>query len=173
MNTWRVVADKDDDRCGKLIGPLIDASCALGRNGVTPESEKQEGDGKTPLGSYPFRQVFYRPDKYASPITSLPVTAISPDKGWCDDPDRAEYNKLVRLPFGGSHEKLWRDDALYDLVLVIGHNDDPPVPGSGSAIFVHIAKPGFKPTEGCVALEANVLLTMLRQLGPDDRLQIG
>ena len=173
MQTWRVIPDEEDDRRGRLLGPLIDAPCVLGRSGIILEGEKKEGDGCTPLGTYPFRQAFYRPDKFDAPICRLPVTALSPEMGWCDDPGRDEYNKLVRLPYGGNHEKLWRDDNLYDLVLVIGHNDDPPLPGKGSAIFVHVAKEGFEPTEGCVALEAQVLLTLLRGLTPEDKLQIG
>ena len=173
MNTWRVTIDPNDDRRGTLTGPLIDAPCALGRTGVILEGEKKEGDGKTPMGSYPVRQAFYRPDKFDEPICQLPIQPLTPELGWCDDPQRAEYNKLVRLPYGGSHEKMWRDDNLYDLVLVIGHNDDPPVPGRGSAIFVHVAKEGFAPTEGCVAVAPSVMLSLLRQLGPEDLFQIG
>lgn len=173
MNTWRVIPDPDDSRKGQFIGPLIDVPCALGRGGVTLEGEKKEGDGKTPIGIYPVRQAFYRPDKFDEPLCQLQVRPISPELGWCDDPARAEYNKLVRLPFGGSHEKMWREDSLYDLVLVIGHNDDPPIPGRGSAIFVHVAKEGFEPTEGCVAVAPSVMLSLLRQLSPDDRVLIG
>lgn len=173
MQTWRVIPNSEDDRRGTLVGPLVDAPCALGRTGVTLEGEKKEGDGKTPLGTYPVRQAFYRPDKFDEPICQLPITPLTPELGWCDDPGRDEYNKLVRLPFSGSHEKMWREDSLYDLVLVIGHNDDPPVSGRGSAIFVHVAKKGFKPTEGCVAVTASVMLSLLRQLGPGDRFQIG
>lgn len=173
MQTWRVIPDTEDGRKGRFIGPLIDVPCALGRTGVTLEGEKKEGDGKTPLGTYPVRQVFYRPDKFDEPVCKLPLQPLTPELGWCDGPERPEYNRLVRLPFGGSYEKMWREDSLYDLVLVIGHNDDPPVPGRGSAIFVHVAKKGFEPTEGCVALAPSVLLSLLRQLGPDDRFQIG
>ena len=173
MQTWRVIPDETDERRGRLVGPLVDAPCALGRSGTRLEDEKQEGDGCTPLGNYSFRRAFYRPDKYDTPICKLPVTPLSPEMGWCDDPERPEYNKLVRLPYGGTHEKMWRDDELYDLVLVIGHNDNPAMPGKGSAIFVHVAKEGCPPTEGCVALEASALLAMLRGLTPKDTLQIG
>ena len=173
MQTWRVIPDEKDERRGRLTGPLLNAPCALGRSGIVLEGEKKEGDGCTPLGTYPLRQVFYRPDKFETPICKLQVTALSPEIGWCDDSEHSHYNRLVGLPFGASHEKLWRDDCLYDLVLVIGHNDTPPVPGKGSAIFVHVAKEGFEPTEGCVALEAPALLTLLRGATPEDRLQIG
>lgn len=168
-----MIVDTVDERRGRLVGPLIDVPCALGRLGTVPMDGKREGDGKTPLGAYEFRRVFYRPDKMAAPVSVLPVAVNSTELGWCDDVTRPEYNRLVRLPYGGSHEKLWRDDSLYDLILVIGHNDDPPRKGLGSAIFVHVAKEGFQPTEGCVALAAPALLTLVRLIKPDDRLQIG
>lgn len=173
MQVWRVTPEPDDTTRGRILGPLLDAPCALGRGGVTPEGEKTEGDGKTPIGSYPFRRVFYRPDKMTGPACSLKVEPLSAELGWCDDPVRAEYNRLVRLPFGGSHETLWRDDEVYDLILEIGHNDDPPVPGKGSAIFVHVARPDFRPTEGCVALTLPALTTLIRAIRPGDRLEIG
>jgi len=172
MQTWQVTPDIANERHGRVVGPHIDAPCALGRAGVVDAGQKKEGDGKTPTGIYPFRQVFYRPDKMPAPVCVLETVAISAEFGWCDDPSSAHYNKLVRLPFGASHEKMWRGDTLYDLVLVIGHNDDPPVPGLGSAIFVHIAKDGFEPTEGCVALTEPALLTLLRAVKPGDRLKI-
>jgi L,D-peptidoglycan transpeptidase YkuD (ErfK/YbiS/YcfS/YnhG family) len=117
--------------------------------------------------------VFYRPDKVEEPLSSLPVKMLKPDFGWCDDMASPHYNKLVRLPFGPSHEKLWRDDDAYDLIVVIGHNDEPVVPGRGSAIFVHIAREGYTPTEGCVALKLDALKRFLRLVGPDDILKIG
>ncbi|TNE65153.1 MAG: hypothetical protein EP335_06305 [Alphaproteobacteria bacterium] len=173
MAVWTVSTDPADARKGRVRGPLFDEPCALGRGAMVPESAKREGDGATPMGSFPFRRVFYRPDHQERPLTVLPCDPLSADLGWCDAPDDARYNQLVRLPYGPSHEKMWRDDALYDLVLVIGHNDDPPVAGMGSAIFVHVARPGFTPTEGCVALEAPALRRLLRQLRPDDVLKIG
>jgi len=173
MQMWQVIQDENDGRRGRIVGPLLDAPCSLGRAGFVAAAQKKEGDGKTPAGAYPFRRAFYRPDKIIAPVCRLDVAAISPEFGWCDDPSSPDYNKLVRLPFGASHEKMWRDDALYDLVLVIGHNDDPPVPGLGSAIFVHIAKEGFSPTEGCIAVTESALLTLLRAVKPGDQLKIG
>ena len=172
MQTWRVTQDSDDGRRGRVVGPLVDAPCALGRAGIISAADKQEGDGKTPTGTYPFRRVFYRPDKMAAPVCALDVTPVSADLGWCDDAASTHYNQLVRLPYAGNHEKLWRDDILYDLILVIGHNDSPPVPGLGSAIFVHVAKQGFAPTEGCVALSEPALSAWLRLIMPDDQLII-
>jgi len=172
MTVWLVTPDKDDSRRGRLKGPMFDAPCALGKHGVIAQDRGFEGDGKTPAGTYPIRKVFYRPDREEPPVTDLAVEALTPTHGWCDDVESPHYNRLVRLPFGGSHEKMWREDALYDLVVVLGHNDDPPVKGLGSAIFLHVAKDGFKPTLGCVAIEKDALRRFLRQVKPDDRIKV-
>lgn len=145
--------------------------CALGRGGLV--SGKSEGDGGTPCGRFPLRRLFYRPDRETAPATSLPVLPLAQDLGWCDDPaDPANYNKLVRLPFTPSHERMWRDDGLYDLVIEVGYNDAPAVPGRGSAIFVHLARPDFRPTEGCVALSRDDLLAVLAAVGPESAIDI-
>jgi len=136
--------------------------CALGKGGVT--ADKREGDGATPLGRFPLRQLLYRPDKLSAPACKLIRSAIAPDDGWCDDPAHPDYNKAVRLPHPARCETMWRDDDCYDLVVPLGYNDDPPVPGLGSAIFLHVAKAGYSPTEGCVALDRDDLLTLLRRL---------
>ncbi|QDO95995.1 L,D-transpeptidase family protein [Ferrovibrio terrae] len=140
--------------------------CTLGKGGALPEAEKREGDGATPLGRYPLRQVFYRPDRMAAPQTRLPLQALTPQDGWCDDPLDPAYNRFVALPYAASHEKLWREDAVYDVIVVLGHNDDPPVPGLGSAIFMHVARPDYSGTEGCVALALSDLLALLAVLRP-------
>ena len=144
--------------------------CAIGRAGLT--ADKREGDLMTPLGTFPLRTVYYRADRLEMPQTRLPVVALSPDDGWCDDPADACYNQHVRLPYAGRHEQLWRADHLYDLILVIGYNDAPVVPGRGSAIFMHIRRPDGVGTEGCVALERADLLEVLAQLGPDSTIEI-
>ena len=151
---------------------------AVGRSGIS--SAKREGDGATPAGAFPLRAVLYRPDRLPKPPTGLPVSEITPDDGWCDDPASPDYNRRVSLPIvrsarvdarhAASCERLWRDDGLYDVLIVAGYNDDPVVPGRGSAIFVHVAAPGGGPTEGCVALEKPALLSVLRGLGPESRL---
>ena len=133
---------------------------------------KREGDGKSPLGVWPMRQVFYRPDRVVKPETQLPVVALSPDDGWCDDPADPAYNTHVKLPWPTSHEKLWRDDHVYDLIVVLGHNDDPVVPGMGSAIFMHLAREDYSGTEGCVALGLDDLLEVLRDAGPGSQVEI-
>ncbi|MDP9137396.1 MAG: L,D-transpeptidase family protein [Pseudomonadota bacterium] len=139
-------------------------ACALGRTGLT--GDKREGDGATPLGSFPLRRVLYRSDRCAPLTTSLPIAPIAPDAGWCDSPSDPAYNRYVWLPYGASAERLWRDDHLYDVVVVLGHNDDPVMPGRGSAIFFHLAAPDFAPTAGCIAIAADAMREVLGRCGP-------
>lgn len=146
--------------------------CALGPAGVVPGAEKREGDGASPAGVWPIRRVLYRPDRGPPPETALPVAAIAEDDGWCDAPDDPAYNQPVKLPYPASAEQMWRDDHLYDLVVVLGHNDDPPVAGLGSAIFLHLAKPDYAPTHGCVAVRRADLEALLRQARPGDAVEI-
>ncbi|HEY7764708.1 MAG TPA: L,D-transpeptidase family protein [Aestuariivirgaceae bacterium] len=142
--------------------------CTLGRGGV--RADKQEGDGATPAGSWPLRRVLYRPDRVPPPETALPVEQLTESDGWCDDPRDAAYNKPVRLPYPASAEEMWRPDRLYDIVVVIGHNDDPAIPGLGSAIFMHLADPDGKATAGCIGLALSDLTDLLRHCGPGTRL---
>ena len=144
--------------------------CALGRAGV--RADKREGDGATPAGLFPLRRVLWRADRLAPPACRLPAAAIAETDGWCDDPADPAYNRQVALPHAGRCERLWRADALYDLIVVVGHNDDPPVPGRGSAIFVHVAAPGYAPTEGCVALALDDLRAIVASLAPGDALRV-
>ena len=143
--------------------------CALGRSGIT--EEKREGDGHTPAGRFPLRRVLYRPDRIAELLTALPVEPLRPDMGWCDDPASQYYNQPVVLPCPAHHEVLWRDDGLYDVVGVVGHNDRPPVPHLGSAIFLHVARPEWGPTEGCVALALPGLLAVLAGCGTETEIE--
>jgi L,D-peptidoglycan transpeptidase YkuD (ErfK/YbiS/YcfS/YnhG family) len=140
-------------------------TCALGRSGIS--SVKREGDGATPAGRSPLRRVLYRPDQVAAPETGLPVAPIAFDNGWCDDPADPCYNRPVRLPYHASAEPMWRGDRLYDIVVVIGHNDNPVVPGLGSAIFMHLSDRDNRPTAGCIALSVADMLTVLRHCGPE------
>ncbi len=146
--------------------------CALGRSGIVAAGDKREGDGATPAGRWAFRRVLFRDDRIAAPGSVLPTRAIAPTDGWCDDPGHPDYNRPVTLPFAAGHEKMWRDDALYDLVVVLGHNDGPPEPGMGSAIFLHVAAAGHAPTEGCVALDLEDLLGIVEQCGLDSGVDI-
>lgn len=144
--------------------------CAIGRGGIS--AEKREGDGATPVGRFPLRRVLYRADRTDPPATTLPVEAIAPDDGWCDDPGDPAYNRPVKRPYPGRHEALWRDDEAYDLIVIVGHNDDPVVPGAGSAIFIHVALPGYPPTEGCVALAREDFLALIVASGPGSALVV-
>ena len=144
--------------------------CTLGRGGVT--TDKREGDGATPAGTYPLRQLLYRSDRLAPPTNALPTSTLRPRDGWCDDPGHSAYNRPVTLPLDASAESMWRDDHLYDLVVVLGYNDDPVVSGLGSAIFLHVASPEYSPTEGCIALAKEDLLTVLADITPGSDIRI-
>ena len=145
--------------------------CAIGRGGL--RSDKREGDGATPIGSWPIRFLFYRADRVKPPPEAhISKQPLRPSDGWCDDPFRDDYNLLVRLPFAGSHEVLWREDQIYDLITVLGYNDAPPQAGKGSAIFLHVAKADYKPTQGCVALAREHLLLFLGAASPDCRVTV-
>jgi L,D-peptidoglycan transpeptidase YkuD (ErfK/YbiS/YcfS/YnhG family) len=169
-----VEPDPSDPRQGEIRWPGGRARCALGRGGVVVEASKREGDGATPAGRFPLRRLLWRADREPAPVTRLAARAITLTDGWCDDPARPEYNRPVTLPAyaSGTAEKMWRDDHLYDFVVVLGHNDDPPTPGKGSAIFLHIARPGFAPTEGCVAMAKEDLTALLARVGPEDALTV-
>jgi L,D-peptidoglycan transpeptidase YkuD (ErfK/YbiS/YcfS/YnhG family) len=143
---------------------------AIGPGGIAVKGG--EGDGITPRGAWPVREVFYRADRMAPPQTALPLRAIEKDDGWCDAPGDPHYNRLVKLPYPASAETLWREDHLYDLVLVLGYNDDPVVPGKGSAIFLHLARPDYSATHGCVALAQDDALAALAQLQPGDQVVV-
>jgi L,D-peptidoglycan transpeptidase YkuD (ErfK/YbiS/YcfS/YnhG family) len=144
---------------GTLVAGGMRAPCALGRAGIV--RNKREGDGGTPIGTHRLIGVLYRPDRLGRPVTRLPVAPIHRNDGWCDDPADRRYNRPVRLPLGASHERLWRDDNLYDVVVILAFNLLQPIANMGSAIFLHLAKPAFAPTAGCVAVD---LPTMRRLL---------
>jgi L,D-peptidoglycan transpeptidase YkuD (ErfK/YbiS/YcfS/YnhG family) len=133
--------------------------CAIGKGGIT--GAKQEGDGATPIGLLPLRRVLWRADRGPRPTTGLSCEPIAPEDGWCDDPTHRDYNQAIRLPHPARHETLWREDAVYDVIAVLGWNDAPVQRGRGSAIFLHVARPDFAPTEGCVALPERELRRVL------------
>jgi L,D-peptidoglycan transpeptidase YkuD (ErfK/YbiS/YcfS/YnhG family) len=138
--------------------------CAIGRSGMI--RDKREGDGGTPVGTWPVRRVFYRPDRLAKPATKLRTVALSPADGWCDAPGDKNYNRLVKLPYPASAEDMWRDDAIYDVVMELGYNDDPVVPGKGSAIFLHLSRKNYSGTAGCVAIAPKDMTKLLAKLEP-------
>ena len=156
---------------GTLVaGPRMTVPCALGRCGI--RRRKCEGDGVTPAGRFGLVAAFYRPDRGRRPQTALPLAPLRPDSGWCDDPADRCYNRPVRLPFPASHEPLWRDDHLYDVLVVLDYNLAPPRRGAGSAIFLHLAAPGFAPTAGCVAVTAAAMRRLLARAGPGTEIDI-
>lgn len=145
--------------------------CAIGRSGMRPANEKVEGDGASPIGRWPIREVFYRADRIGKPVSPFPCRTIDRLDGWCDDPVHPDYNRQVKLPFAASHEEMWMEDDVYDIVVVLGHNDDPPVAGAGSAVFLHIARPNYSPTAGCAALSREDLLSFLAAAEPSTHLR--
>ena len=150
-------------------GPLL-LPCALGRGGRS--CVKREGDGATPSGIWRATLVLYRPDRMMRPRSGLPTRPLRPDDGWCDAVGDRNYNRHVRHPYPASAERLWRSDGVYDAIIILDHNTRPRVQGAGSAIFIHLARPQFQPTEGCIALARRDLLLLLARLGPHTRLLI-
>ena len=142
--------------------------CAIGKNGTT--QNKIEGDGKTPIGCFSFKKIFYRDDKTPPLKFGLDSEAIMSNSGWCDDPESKNYNQFVKLPVNESAEKLFRSDDLYDLIFVLDYNINPIVKNKGSAIFLHIAKNDFSATEGCIALKKNDLIGIAEKI--NDQTQI-
>ena len=138
--------------------------CAIGPSGVL--TRKREGDGATPAGLWPLRKVLYRPDKIMRPRTCLPLERMDAKLGWCDEPGDPNYNREVALPYPGKAEQLWRNDDVYDLIVILGYNDVPRAQGRGSAIFMHFARPDFAPTAGCIALRHGDLLKLLEAPNP-------
>lgn len=152
------------------LGATVVIPCALGRSGRT--ARKREGDGASPIGRWRVLEVLYRADRVRRPRTALKVRAIRPYDGWCDAPEDRNYNRPVDLPYPASAERMWRDDCLYDVVVVLGYNDRPRVRGRGSAIFLHVAQPGFTPTEGCIALDLAGVMRLLARLRRGDRIVV-
>lgn len=151
---------------------LKSVRCALGKTGVIAAEDKREGDGASPAGAWPVRRGYWRADRLDRPETALVMDAIEAFDGWCDAPEDPAYNRPVRLPYPASCEEMRRGDELYDIVVVLGHNDDPPQAPLGSAIFLHCAKPGYPPTRGCIALAREDLLDLLKSVKPGDALEI-
>lgn len=156
---------------GVLTWPGGQARCALGRSGLRAADAKREGDGATPIGAWPLRRVLWRADRLLAPRTRLAASPIAPDDGWCDAPADPAYNRPVKLPYAGA-EKLWREDHLYDVVVVLGHNDAPVKLGAGSAIFLHLAHGDYRPTEGCVAVALGDLRRILAGVGSEGFLMV-
>lgn len=153
-----------------IVGGIL-ARCALGPCGI--RRAKREGDGATPAGTFRLVAAYYRADRLPRPRTALPLLPLRRNLGWCDDPADRMYNRPVDLPYPGRHERMWRDDHLYDIVVVVDFNLNPVRPGAGSAIFLHLARPGFAATEGCVAVDLPTMRRLLALSGPGTVIAIG
>ena len=169
VTIWTVSPDAEGYR---LDAPHHAAPCLVGKAGLIAADDKREGDMATPVGDWPLRHVYFRPDRVTLPVTALPAIALTPEMGWCDDPDHASYNRPVELPFAASHEKLWREDGLYDVIIVLGHNDSPPQPFLGSAVFFHLHAPDTRHTAGCVAVPPADMMAFLATANTDTILRI-
>jgi L,D-peptidoglycan transpeptidase YkuD (ErfK/YbiS/YcfS/YnhG family) len=160
----------DPTRGWLLAGPFV-LPVALGRGGI--RANKREGDGGTPRGAFRLRRVWWRADRAVRPRTQLPVRPIRADDGWCEDPRDRRYNQAVRRPADHAGDRLWRADHLYDFIVEIDHNTRPRIAGRGSAVFIHVARPGFAPTAGCVALKIGALRRLIERVGTRTRIAIG
>jgi len=143
---------------------------ALGRTGV--RADKREGDGGTPRGVFRLVRLWWRADRHPRPDTALPVRRISREVAWSEDPHDRGYNRPFRRTVDVPGDRLWRDDRLYDFIVEIDHNTRPRVAGRGSAVFIHVARPGLRPTAGCVALPLPRLRWLLGRLGPRTQIEI-
>jgi len=160
-----------DRRRGWLLLDGQAIPVALGRGGI--KANKREGDGATPRGSFRPRKLWWRADRHPRPQTLLPVRPITATDAWCEDPSSRHYNRAIYLADGAAGDRLRRDDHLYDFVVEIDHNTRPRVTKRGSAVFLHLARPGFQPTAGCVAMTRASMLRLLKRLGPGTRIEIG
>jgi L,D-peptidoglycan transpeptidase YkuD (ErfK/YbiS/YcfS/YnhG family) len=170
LNVIRVNARPGRPSQGWLFaGPLV-ARVALGRTGI--KADKREGDGSTPRGRFRPLRLWWRADRLPRPRTLLPVRRIGPSDAWCEDPRDRRYNHAFRRSANEPGDRLRRADGLYDLIVEIDHNTRPRVAGRGSAVFIHVARPAFAPTAGCVALRRSDLKTLLSRIGPKTRILI-
>lgn len=166
------VRTKPGDRSrGWLVAGPLALPVALGRGGI--KADKREGDGGTPRGAFRLKRLWWRADRAPRPRTLLPVRRIRSDDGWCENPADRRYNQPVRLPPGDPGDRLWRADKLYDLIVELDHNTRPRIAGRGSAVFIHVARPGLTPTAGCIALSAPALRRLIARIRPDTQIVIG
>ncbi|WP_188823942.1 L,D-transpeptidase family protein [Brucella endophytica] len=155
---------------GLLVTRNLVLPCALGKRGIT--AFKREGDGATPLGAMRLLYGWRRRRRNFAPVSLLPFRTIHPDDGWCDASADRNYNRRVAVPYGPSHEKLWRDDGLYDICIVLDWNIRPRRRGRGSAIFFHLARTGYLPTEGCIALKRADMARLLPYLNSGTTIRV-
>jgi L,D-peptidoglycan transpeptidase YkuD (ErfK/YbiS/YcfS/YnhG family) len=159
-----------DPRRGWLIAGPLALPVALGRGGI--KANKREGDGATPRGTFRLKRLWWRDGRHPRPPTLLPVRHIAPDDGWCEDPSDRHYNQRIKIPPRSKADRLARKDNLYDFIVELDHNTRPRIAGRGSAVFIHVARPRFAPTAGCVALDMNALRRLLARLGPRTKIVV-
>ena len=147
----------------------LKVKCAIGKKGIG--YKRKEGDLITPSGQFKIKFILYRRDRVKI-LTQLKKKVINKNTGWCDDPKSIHYNKLVKLPFANKHEKLYKKENIYDIILVLNYNMNPVKKNKGSAIFIHVAKNNFKKTEGCVAIKKKHLLEIIKKIKPNTIVKI-
>jgi L,D-peptidoglycan transpeptidase YkuD (ErfK/YbiS/YcfS/YnhG family) len=143
---------------------------ALGRGGIL--ADKREGDGATPRGRFRLMRLWWNPERGLRPATRLPVRRIAADDAWCENPADRRYNRPIKVASDAAGDRLRRTDHLYDLIIEIDHNTHPRIARRGSAVFIHLARPGLAPTAGCVAMPKARLRRLLSQVGPATRIVI-
>ena len=144
--------------------------CALGKAGIG--EKKREGDNVTPTGTFKIVKIYYRSDRVKKISSKLRLIEITKNMGWCDDPNSKNYNKLINLPSKYSHEKLFKKNNIYNVIVVLNYNMKPIIKNKGSAIFIHIAKNNYQPTQGCIALKKNDLLKLLSKISRNIKIKI-
>tara|TARA_B100002019_G_scaffold233024_1_gene206943 strand:- start:2198 stop:2695 length:498 start_codon:yes stop_codon:yes gene_type:complete len=152
-----------------LIYNKLKLKCAIGKKGIG--DKKKEGDLITPSGQFNIKYILYRKDRVKI-STKLKKRIIKKNMGWCDDPKSSHYNKLVKLPFAYKHEKLFKKENIYDIIIILNYNMNPIKKNKGSAIFIHVAKNDFKKTEGCVAIKKRGLIKLIKEINPNTRVKI-
>jgi L,D-peptidoglycan transpeptidase YkuD (ErfK/YbiS/YcfS/YnhG family) len=171
LSTIAVRAKPGKQTRGWLVAGPRAIPVALGRGGI--KANKREGDGGTPRGRFRLKRLWWRADRMPRPRTRLPVRRIAANDGWCEDPRDRHYNQPIRLQTDAPGDRLKREDRLYDVIVELDHNTRPRIAGRGSAVFIHVARPGFAPTAGCVALKTSALVRLIERLGTRTHIVIG
>lgn len=170
LSRVQVRARPGDRTKGRLMAAGLAIPVALGRSGIV--ANKREGDGATPRGAFRPLRLWWRPDRAPAPRTRLPLRCIGPDDAWSEDAADRRYNRPVKRKAGEPGDRLARKDHLYDLIVEIDHNTRPRIAGRGRAVFIHLARPGFAPTAGCVALEGKRLRWLVERLDANTQIDI-
>jgi L,D-peptidoglycan transpeptidase YkuD (ErfK/YbiS/YcfS/YnhG family) len=158
------------NKSGYLKYKKLKFKCALGKAGIG--KKKREGDNVTPTGTFKVVKIYYRSDRVKKISSKLGLIEITKNVGWCDDPNSKNYNKLINLPSKYSHERLFKKDNIYDIIVILNYNMKPIIKNKGSAIFIHVAKKNYQPTQGCIALKKNDLLKLLSKISKNIKIKI-